>query len=143
MARWGLKSPDAIGAFLLPQERGIMPRAAARHCDDYSPGHTPHFIQARKAGEGEWLEAKVQYLGSNIFRLTLEDGQVLTRFNHEPGRLLAHLEAYGDWPVKFQVKYYVLGIETGDRSTAMFSMSKQPLDACVDEEAEEYGRLSV
>jgi hypothetical protein len=45
--------------------------------------------------------------------------------------------------VKFQVKYYLLGIETGDRSTAMFSMSKQALDACVDEEGEEYGRLSV
>jgi hypothetical protein len=109
-----------------------MPRQRARHCGNYSPGHTPHFIQARKAGEGEWPEVKVRYLGSNIFELTLEDGQIQTRFNHEPGRLLAHLDAYGDWPVKFQVKYYLLGIQTGDRSTAMFSMSKQPLEACVE-----------
>jgi hypothetical protein len=113
-----------------------MPRQPARHCDDYSPGHTPHFIQARKAGEGEWLEAKVKYLGSNIFELTLEDGQILTRFNHEPGRLLAHLDAYGDWPIKFQIRYYLLGIKTGDRSAAMFSMSKQPLEACEDEFAD-------
>jgi hypothetical protein len=140
----GSKSPDAIGAFLLPQERGIMPKAAARHCDDYSPGHTPHFIQARKAGEGEWLEAKVQYLGSNIFELTLEDGQILTRFNHEPGRLLAHLEAYGSWPVKFQVRYYILGIESGPGVISMFSMSKQPLEACIDEyDDEEYEDLNI
>jgi hypothetical protein len=132
LARWGLKSPDAIGAFLLPQERGIMPRAAARHCDDYSPGHTPHFIQARKAGEGEWLEAKVTYLGSDLFQLELEDGRILSRRNHEPGRLLSHLDAYGDWPVKFQERYYILGIQSGSKSTAMFSMSKEPLEGCLD-----------
>jgi hypothetical protein len=109
-----------------------MPKQPARHCGNYSPGHTPHFIQARKAGENEWLEAKVRYLGSNIFELKLEDGQILTRFNHEPGRLLAYLDTYGDWPVKFQVKYYLLGIETGDRSTAMFSMSKQQIDQCAE-----------
>jgi hypothetical protein len=125
------KAPTYRGFFFAP-EGGIMPRQAARHCGDYSPGHTPHFIQARKAGEGEWLDASVRYLGSNIFELTLDDGQILTRFNHEPGRLLAHLDAYGDWPVKFQVKYYLLGIQTGERSTAMFSMSKQPLQACVE-----------
>jgi hypothetical protein len=113
-----------------------MPRTPARHCDNYSPGHTPHFIQARKAGEGEWLEAKVTYLGSNIFELTLEDGQVLTRFNHEPGRLLSHLETYGDWPVKFQIRYYVLGIKTGDRSTSIFSMSKELLEPCFNQNVE-------
>jgi hypothetical protein len=109
-----------------------MPRAAARHCDDYSPGHTPHFIQARKAGEGEWLEAKVTYLGSDLFELNLEDGRILSRRNHEPGRLLSHLDAYGDWPVKFQERYYILGIQSGSKSTAMFSMSKDPLEACID-----------
>jgi hypothetical protein len=109
-----------------------MPRAAARHCDDYSPGHTPHFIQARKAGEGEWLKAKVSYLGSDLFRLILEDGRILTRRNHEPGRLLSHLEAYGQWPVRFQERFYILGIESGPGVTSMFSMSKQPLEACVE-----------
>ena len=109
-----------------------MPRLPARHCGNYSPGHTPHFIQARKAGEGDWLEAQVRYLGSNIFELKLEDGQVLTRFNHEPGRLLAHLDAYADWPVKFQIEYYILGIQSGERRTSMFSMSKQPLEMCID-----------
>ena len=126
-----------------------MPRQPARHCDDYSPGHTPHFIQARKAGEGEWLEAKVRYLGSNIFELTLEDGQILTRFNHEPGRLLSHLDAYGQWPVKFQQRYYILGIESGPGINSMFSMSKQPLEACLDEyddeeyDDEEYEDLNI
>jgi hypothetical protein len=133
----GSKSPDAIGAFLLPQERGIMPRQRARHCDNYSPGHTPHFIQARKAGEGEWLKAKVTYLGSDLFELNLEDGRVLTRRNHEPGRLLSHLDAYGQWPVRFQERYFILGIESGPGITSMFSMSRQPLEACLDEYAED------
>ena len=73
----------------------------------------------------------MRYLGSNIFELTLEDGQILTRFNHEPGRLMAHLDAYNNWPVKFQYNYYLIGIKTGEKSTSMFSMSKHPIESCV------------
>ncbi len=109
-----------------------MPRTPARHCGNYSAGHTPHFIQARKAGEGEWLEAKVSYLGSDLFQLDLEDGRILTRRNHEPGRLLSHLDAYGEWPVRFQERYYILGIQSGAKNTAMFSMSEKPLEGCAE-----------
>jgi hypothetical protein len=73
----------------------------------------------------------VRYLGSNLFEITLEDGQILTGFNHEPGRLLSHLGAYSNWPVKFQYNYYLLGIKTGEKSTAMFSMSKHRIESCV------------
>jgi hypothetical protein len=84
-----------------------------------------------------WLKAKVQYLGSNIFRLTLEDGQVLTRFNHEPGRLLEHLEWFGELAVKYQIDYCLLGIETGT-GKAMFNMSKVPLEACSEIRSSEF-----
>jgi glutamine cyclotransferase len=125
----GSKSPDLSGLFLLPEERGTMPRTPARHCNDYSPGHTPHFIQGLKSVEKEWVKARVEFLGSNIFQLELEDGQILTRFNHEPGRLLEHLDWFGEQSVQFQSDFYLLGLETGT-SRVMFSMSKVPLEAC-------------
>jgi hypothetical protein len=125
-----LKSPDAIGAFSLPQERGIMPKTAARHCGNYSAGHTPHFIQGiRSAGE-KWLEAKITYLGSDLFQLNLEDGQMLTLRNHEPARLLEHLQVYKDSLVRYQGSFHVLGIEVEERATAIFSMSRKPLEPC-------------
>jgi hypothetical protein len=91
-----------------------------------------HFIQARKARELPWVGAKVSYLGSDQFQLTLEDGQILIRRNHEPGRLLSYLKLYGQWNVEYQSRHYLLGIQTGPKSTAMFSMGDNPLDSCHD-----------
>jgi hypothetical protein len=125
----GPKSPEAIGAFFIAPERGIMPRTPARHCGNYSPGHSPHHIQGLRSLEKPWVKAKVEYLGSNIFQLHLEDGQILNRFNHEPGRLLDHLDWFDESAVSFQNHFYLLGIETGN-GRAMFSMSTVPLESC-------------
>ena len=125
----GAFGPEAIGAFFIAPERGTMPRTPSRHCFNYSAGHDPHYIQARKAGEVEWVKAKVEYLGSNIFQLHLEDGQILTRFNHEPGRLNDYLDWFGESAVWFQNRFYLLGIETGS-GRAMFSLSTEPIRAC-------------
>ena len=122
------KAPSNWGIFLAP-ERGTMPRTPSRHCFNYSAGHDPHYIQARKAGEVDWVRAKVEYLGSNIFQLHLEDGQILIRFNHEPCRLIDYLDWFGESAVRFQNRYYLLGIETGT-GRAMFSRSTDPLDVC-------------
>jgi hypothetical protein len=122
------KAPTYRGFFFAP-ERGIMPRQPARHCDDYSPGHTPHFIQGLRSVEKDWVRTKVEYLGSNIFQLELEDGRILTRFNHEPGRLIEHLDWFGQEAASFQSDFYLLGIETG-RGKAMFSLSKHQLEEC-------------
>jgi glutamine cyclotransferase len=126
-----LKSPEAIGAFFIAPGRGTMPRTPARHCGNYSAGHTPHFIQGLRSIEKKWVDTKVQYLGSNIFQLELEDGQVLTRFNHEPGRLIEHLGWFGEYAISFQSDFYLLGIETG-QGKAMFSLSTNPLQRCHD-----------
>jgi hypothetical protein len=107
-----------------------MPKTAARNCGNYSAGHTPHFIQGiRSAGE-KWLEAKVAYLGSDLFQLDLEDGQILTLRNHEPARLLEHLQVYRDSLVRYQEGFHVLGIKVEERATAIFSMSRKPLEPC-------------
>jgi hypothetical protein len=76
-----------------------------------------------------WLSAKAEYLGSNIFQLTLEDGQILTYFNHEPTRLIEYLDWFGESAVAYQSDFYLLGIETGT-GRAMFNMSKVQLGAC-------------
>jgi hypothetical protein len=125
----GAKKPLIYRGFFLAPERGTMPRTLSRHCFNYSAGHDPHYIQARKAGEVDWVKAKVEYLGSNIFQLHLEDGQILTRFNHEPGRLIDYLDWFGESAVRFQNRFYLLGIETGT-GRAMFSMSTEPIGAC-------------
>jgi hypothetical protein len=106
-----------------------MPRTPARHCGIYSPGHTAHHIPGLRSVSMPWLKAKVKYLGSNIFQLELEDGQILTRFNHEPGRLLDYLDWFGELAVKYQSDFSLLGIETGN-GRAMFNMSKAQLGAC-------------
>ena len=106
-----------------------MPRTPARHCGNYSAGHTPHFIQGLRSVDKEWVKAKVEYLGSNIFQLKLEDGQRLTKFNHEPGRLIEHLDWFGQEAAWFQRDFYLLGIETGT-GRAMFSLSKKELTQC-------------
>jgi hypothetical protein len=125
----GAKSAPSNWGFFLVPERGIMPRTPARHCGNYSPGHSPHHIQGLRSLEKPWVKAKVEYLGSSIFQLHLEDGQILNRFNHEPGRLLDHLDWFDRSAVSFQNHFYLLGIETGN-GRAMFSMSTVPLDAC-------------
>jgi hypothetical protein len=61
--------------------------------------------------------------------LNLEDGQILKRFNHEPSRLIDYLDWFGESAVRFQNRYYLLGIETGT-GRAMFSMSTDPLEVC-------------
>jgi hypothetical protein len=123
------KAPTYRGFFFAP-ERGLMPRTPARHCGNYSAGHTPHFIQGiRSAGE-KWLEAQVTYLGSDLFQLNLEDGQMLMLRNHEPARLLEHLKTFKESPVRYQEGFHVLGIKVEERATAIFSMSRKPLEPC-------------
>jgi hypothetical protein len=107
-----------------------MPRRPSIKCTIYSAGHSPHFIQARLAAETSWLETKVDYLGSSLFQLTLEDGRILMVHNHEPGRLIEHLECYSEWVIKYSTRYHLLGIASGENTTAMFSMSEKPLGAC-------------
>ncbi len=106
-----------------------MPRTPARHCGNYSPGHTPHFIQGLRSVQKDWVKANVEYMGSNVFQLTFEDGQILTRFNHEPGRLLEHLGWFGQEAAWFQGDFHVLGFVTSS-GRALFSLSKVPLYSC-------------
>jgi hypothetical protein len=135
ISKMGSKKPRAIGAFLLPQKRVIMPRTPTIRCSNHSAGHTPHFIQARKAQEGDWLDAEVSYLGSDLFKLVLEDSRILMLHNHEPGRLIEHLEEYADWSIRYSIRYYLLGIDhlvdkSSLKATAMFSMSDRRIDSC-------------
>ena len=109
-----------------------MPRTPARHCGNYSAGHTPHFIQGIRSAGKKWLEAKVTYLGSDLFQLDLEDGQMLLLRNHEPARLLEHLQTYKRSPVCYQEGFHVLGIKVEERATAIFNMSRRPLQPCTE-----------
>ena len=102
----------------------------ALYCDLHSYGHSPHFIQARKAWEGEQCQVKVRYLGSDLFKLIMQDGSSMKLHNHEPGRLLEHLELYPHEPITYSIRFHILGIKTEGMRTAMFSMSVDPLKQC-------------
>ena len=80
--------------------------------------------------EGEWLNATVLYLGSDLFRLNLGDGRILVLRNHEPGRLTSYLEHYIGNVCRYSNRFKLLGIQTDARATAMFSMSEFPLESC-------------
>jgi hypothetical protein len=99
-------------------------------CEDYSYGHSPHFIQARKAWEEKMYPAQVRYLGSNLFKVIMKYGRSLELYNHEPSRLLEHLEEYSNGQITYSVRFHLLGIRTDGFGTSMFSMSDEPLKRC-------------
>ena len=125
----GLLAPKLSGLFLCPG-RGIMIRKPSLYCENYSYGHSPHFIQARKAWEEKRYPVQLRYLGSNLFKVILKFGQSLHLYNHEPGRLLEHLEEYGNEQITYSIRYHLLGIKTDSFGTSMFSMSDEPLKRC-------------
>ena len=74
--------------------------------------------------------SEVEYLGSDAFQLKLDDGKVLILHNHEPARLLDYLETYRGWPYSYSERFYLLGVRSAEKATAMFSMSKVSLEIC-------------
>ena len=107
-----------------------MIKKPALYCEDYSYGHSPHFIQARKAWEDRRFPVKVRYLGSDLFKVILKNGRSLKLHNHEPGRLLEHLEEYSNGQLTYSIRFQLLGVKTDGLGTAMFSMSAEQLKRC-------------
>ena len=68
-----------------------------------------------------------------MFQLSFQDGVKLKKHEHDPGRLIRHLEAYSGFPVRFEPTYQLLGVKSGEISTAMFHLSDQPIGSCFDE----------
>ena len=112
-------------------------------CTYSTPGHNPHPMQCNRASERQWFDVTVTYLGSDVFELKFEDVRRLRKHNHDPGRLIRHLEAYGGFPIRFQPNYRLLGITSGDKVTSMFDLSDEPIEPCFDEDDDnEFENLS-
>ena len=136
------KAPTYRGFFFAP-EMGVMATSKVIVCTYCTPGHNPHPMQCNRASEREWFDVTVTYLGSDIFELKFQDGQRIRKHNHDPGRLIRHLEAYHQFPVRFQPTYRLLGIKSGDKVTSMFDLSDNPIQPCLDEDDEnEFENLS-
>jgi hypothetical protein len=93
-------------------------------------------MQCNRASKREWFDVTVSYLGSDVFELKFQDGKRVRKHNHDPGRLIRHLEAYGQFPIRFQPTYRLLGIKSGDNVTSMFDLSEDPIMPCFDEDDE-------
>jgi hypothetical protein len=125
----GLLAPKLSGLFFAP-ERGIMIKKPSLLCEDYSYGHSPHFNQARRAWEEKQFPVKVRYLGSDLFKVILENGRSLQLHNHEPCKLLEHIEEYSNGQLTYSIRFQLLGVKTDGFGTSMFSMSAESLKPC-------------
>ena len=102
-------------------------------CTSCLPGHNPNPMQCNRATEKEWFDVSVTYLGSDVFQLMFQDGTKLRKHEHDPGRLIHHLEAYSSFPIRYEPIYKLLGIKSGDIVTSMFHLSDIPIGPCFEE----------
>ena len=109
-----------------------MPTSKRIVCTSCAAGHNPHPMQCNRASEKEWFDVDVTYLGSDVFQLKFQDGKKFKMHEHDPGRLIRHLEAYSGFPIRFEPIYQLLGIRSGDIVTSMFYLSDQPIGPCLD-----------
>ena len=92
-----------------PKRRTVRAR---KRCDRYTPGHTVHWIHAKKASQepGEHEEGTVVAVGALI---TIRVGDELRRyFNHQPERFADAIEIYGH-AVRVDERWHLLGIGPG------------------------------
>ena len=67
-----------------------------KHCGSYAPGHTPHWLQVRRAATAGWapaLPGRLVAVDGQRLTLVLDDGETVHLFNHETPRLAAQASA--------------------------------------------------
>ena len=124
--RWGFSMPQINWGIFYAPERGHVPDQSVESCKKFFPGHNLHYIQSRLALESEWSSAIVRYLGSSVFEVSLDTGEILHLINHNTQKLRNLIQRLGESGHSYQVKYRCLKV----RGQAMFSMSREPLVAC-------------
>jgi hypothetical protein len=143
LARWGLKSPDAIGAFFIAPEKshhmhfiktpiGVAGQAFDGKCRSYEPGHSPHYIQLRKAFESNRVPAEwVGIESPNTVKLSI-DGIVRSFSNHHPETIQDLVTIHSASELAWVEDFRVLIIETTSPEGFAFSLSRQPIEVCTE-----------
>lgn len=87
------------------------PVPLVKPCGSYLPGHTIHWIQARKAAEDQasMIDAEIVSMGLHHILVRLEDGTSVKYGNHDMERLRA-IAAEAGPAVRVQERWGVLWI---------------------------------
>ena len=111
---------------------GLAGQAVDGKCRSYDPGHSPHFIQLRKAFESARVPAEWVGVDSpNTVKLSI-DGIVRSFSNHHPETIQDLVTIHSGSGLAWVEDFRLLIIETTSPEGFAFSLSKQPIEDCTD-----------
>jgi hypothetical protein len=109
---------------------GIAGQAFDGKCRSYEPGHSPHFIQLRKAVESTRVPAEyVGVLLPSKVVLSIE-GIVRTFSNHHAETIQDLITIHPAVKLSWSEDFRVLFLETADLEGFAFNLSRQAIDVC-------------
>jgi hypothetical protein len=109
---------------------GMAGQAFDGKCRSYDPGHSPHYIQLRKAFESRRMPA--YWVGIELpstVRFSV-DRIVRSFSNHHPETILDLVTIHSGSELSWVEDFRVLIIETTTREGFAFSLSRQPIEVC-------------
>ena len=110
--------------------RGVASQAFDGKCRSYEPGHSPHYIQLRKASESSRVEAK--FVGVELpskVCLSIE-GVIIPFSNHHPDIIRDLITIHEDGELYWVEEFRVLVLETKNTGGFAFNLTKKALDSC-------------
>ena len=109
---------------------GVAGQAFDGKCRSYEPGHSPHYIQLRKAFESTRVPAEwVGIESPNTVKLSI-DGILRSFSNHHPETIQDLVTIHSASELAWVEDFRVLFLETSDLKGFAFNLSKQPIDLC-------------
>jgi hypothetical protein len=109
---------------------GIAGQAFDGKCLSYEPGHSPHYIQLRKASESARVPAKwVGIESPNTVKLSI-DGIVRSFSNHHVETIQDLVTIHSESRLAWVEDFRVLILETTSSEGFAFSLSRQTIELC-------------
>ncbi len=139
----GSKKPRRYRGFFIALEKrhqmhfietpiGVAGQAFDGKCRSYEPGHSPHYIQLRKAFESTRVPAEwVGVESPNTVKLSI-DGIVGSFSNHHPETIQDLVTIHSASELAWVEDFRVLIIETTSPEGFAFSLSRQPIEVCTE-----------
>jgi hypothetical protein len=111
--------------------RGVAGQAFDGKCQSYDPGHSPHYIQLRKAFESSRVSAK--FVGIQLPSTVLLSirGVVQEYFNHHPDTIQDLITIHSDCELAWFEDFRVLALETAGPEGFAFNLTSKPICPCL------------
>ena len=99
-------------------------------CKSYEPGHSPHYIQLRKAFETSSVPAKLLRIEHPSTVVLSIAGVVRSFWNHHPEIIQDLLTIHAGSRLAWCEEFRVLSLAATFPEGFAFSLSRQPIDSC-------------